>query len=419
MAKKKKAEAEPEAPSKQEDLAVLMQHINTMLNAETPKSEWKKYLITADEVVSPFILRRRTGIIGLDLALGGGFPAGGAVQIAAEEGVGKNALCLQTIAECQRIYGDDAAIAWGCTELSFDKPFAHLMGVSVPMSDGEIALEEQARLEQGLPPMDALEIAERKRSVGSFVIVDYGSVEKRLDAIVELIRSNVFQIVVVDSMAAILTQQQDDTALDEYAQQSSEAMLLTRWQNKLTHAFGPDAEGNPNWTTLIKTNQVREKRNRKGPFDRAWRVGGARACKHANLGDIWLVRGEQLMATVGDDDVSLGVPLRKRKVVLGKRVKWEIHKGKAGFHEGPKGTVDYHFDEGFQIEKDLVDTALERGVIVRLKPSVYGVISPDGEVVEEVRGRQQLYLKAFDGEWFHRVYTFTLRKAGITCLYKL
>lgn len=417
MAKKKNDDV-PFIPVKNR-LASTILDINTILNAEKPKSEWRTYLTTADEAVSPFILRRRTGIIALDLAMKGGFPAGGSSQIAGEDGVGKNALCLQIIAECQRIYGEDAAIGWCCIELSFDKPFAHLMGVTVPMSDQEIYLENLARTNQGLPKLSKDEVARRKRSVGTFVLIDNGAPEKRLDAVVEMVRSNLFQIVVVDSMAAILTHQQDETSLSEFPQQSTEAVLVTRWHNKLTAAFGPSRDGIPNWTTLLKTNQVRDKRDRKNPFERRWQVGGPRAARHANLADIYLVKGEQIIATVEDKAHPDDVTPRKRKMHLGKRIKWEIHKGKAGFSEGAKGIIDYHFAEGFRIEKDLVDTALDIGSIVRLKQGVYGVISPEGEVVEEIRGKESLYHCACQDEWFNQVYNFTLRKAGITCLYKL
>lgn len=420
MAKKKKEkkEAAEHVLSRREQLSTVMCQINAVLNAEIPKSEWRSFVNFASDVVSPFMLRRPSGIMSLDLATKGGFPAGGLMEIAGPSGVGKNALCLQTIAECQRIYGDDACIGWCPTELPFDKPFAHMMGVAVPMSDIEIAFEEQARVELNLPSLTKIDIEERKRAVGSFTIVDTGSTAKRLDAVAEMVRSNLFQIIVIDSLAAILTGKRDDTPLDEYAQQSSEAFLLTEWLKKLLGAYDPMG-GVPKWTTLIATNQARAKRNTKSPFDRAWQIGGAWAVKHGKLGSIVLVGGEQIQGSIEAKDDPEDVTPKKRKVTLGKKVKWEIAKGKAGFHEGPRGIVEYHFDSGFQVEKDLIDTAIDQQVIVKLKPSIYGVISPEGEVVEEVRGKQQLYVKACDIDWFHRVYTYTLRKANITCLSRL
>lgn len=418
MSKKKTDPAEPEI-SREKQLWLTLHHINTVLNAETPKSEWKEYVHLAKDRMTPFILRRPTRIIDLDIATGGGFPAGGPIQIAAPDGVGKNALCLQVIATNQAIYGEDSAVAWCCTELAFDKPFAHRFDVAVPMSDMEIALEEQARKERGFPPFTQLEIENRKRQVGTFVVIDYGSTAKRLEAVVELVKSNMFQIIVIDSVAAILTDKREDTPLDEFAQQSSEAFLLTEFQKKLWGAYTPSASGVPNYTTLIEINQARAKRNLKGPFDRKWEVGGAYALKHAKLGDILLTRGEQIKASVADASDPDDLNPKKKSTIIGKNVKWEIAKGKAGFHEGPKGVIEYHFDTGFQLEKSLVNTAINYGVIVQTKKGWYGLIEDTGEVVEEVRGKNTLYSRAYDGEWFNKVYAMVLRKAEVVCLYKL
>jgi RecA/RadA recombinase len=414
-----KKTAEPEL-TRQEVIARTLQNINTTLNAETAKSEWKEYVVLAKDVTSPFLLRRPTGLASLDICLGGGFPAGGSIQIGAKDGVGKNALTLQTLAMNQRIYGKESAVAWCPTEVKFDKPFAHMFGVAVPMSTEEVAQYATAREGLGYPPMSKDELKMCKRSVGTFVVIDQGSTAQRLDAVAQLVQSNAFQIIVIDSVAAILTNQRDDTPLDEFAQQSSEAFLLSEWQKKMYGAYNSGSPRDPNYTTTIMINQVRAKRNRKGPFDRDWEIKGAHALRHAKLGDIVLSRGEILVSTEKQKEDPEDLTARKKvKHQIGKKVRWEIAKGKAGFHEGPKGMVEYHYDTGFYIEKDLVDTAFGLGLIVQVKQGTYALITPDGEVVEEVRGRKGFYEKAYDIEWFDKVYKMILRKADITCLFKL
>jgi RecA/RadA recombinase len=390
----------------------LIGKVNAKLNAGVPKKEWKSFVARADDVWSPFILRRPTGIIGIDRYIGGGWPAGGISHIAAPEGVGKNALVLQTIAECQRRHGNKSRIAWATTEFPIDKLYAQSFGVVIPMSDMEIRLENKARGRDNRARLTKKQTARMKRSLGRFLILDTGSTAQRFEAVVDLVKSNLFQIIVVDSMGAILTEQREEKVLGEFAQQSSEAFLVTEFQKKLWGAFGDPSEDEVNWTSLMVINQIRGNRN-AGTFGRKWTVGGAHALKHAKLVDLWMTRGEPIKGKVPKGDDS------EKTVKIGKKVKWEITKGKAGCHEGPTGIVDYYYKSGFQIEKDLVDNALDAGVVIRTGKAQYALIDEDGTVVEEIYGKSNLYNTAYDEEWFRAVYDLILRKDGVSCIYTL
>lgn len=416
---KKKAEGEL---TQSERIDLLTSDVNAYLNAGRPKKEWQPFVARAEETWSPFKLRRPTGIVSLDLATGGGLPAGGTTQIAALDGVGKNALCHQIVAQCQRIYGEESAIAWVCTEFPLDKPFAHMFGVVVPMSDDDIAMENLARKRVELKPLTKSQVAKRQRSLGSFVVVEQGTTAQRLEAVVRLVKSNLFQIIVLDSIGAVLTETRDEKDVGEETQQMAEARLVTQFQQKLWGAYSPDRTGEPNWTTLLVINQARAKKT-TSTFGRKWGIGGAHALRHGKLGDIVLIRGEYIEAKKAISYDEDGTPLKKKMIRIGKEVKWEIAKGKAGFHDGPSGTIDYHYDSGFQVEKDLVDAAFLHGVIIKSGKSKnstkYALVDENGDVMEEYVGKASVYEQAYDELWFRTVYELVLRKEGVTCIYKL
>jgi len=413
MAKKKAEEL-----SRSERIDLVASEVNSYLNAGRPKKEWQPFVARANKTWSPFKLRRPTGIPQLDLHIGGGFPAGGISQIAAPDGVGKNALCHQTVAQCQNLYGEDSAIAWACTEFPLDKPFAHMFGVTVPMSDEDILMENMARKRAGLPKLTKKQMDRRQRSLGQFVVIEQGSTAERLEAVVRLVRSNLFQIIVLDSIGAILTNTREDKDVGQETQQMAEARLVTQFQQKMWGALSPARNGEPNWTTILVINQVRANKN-ASTFGRKWAVGGAHALRHGKLGDIILTRGETIKAKKVISFDEDGEPLKTKEIRTGKQVKWEIAKGKAGFHDGPSGIIDYHYDSGFQVEKDLVDAALLYGVVLRTGSSKYALINEDGEVVEEYVGKSTVYDQAYDETWFKIVNELVLRKGGVTCIYRL
>jgi len=403
-------------------VAEAIKFVNDQMNEGVKKKDKRRYVSTADETMTPFKMRRRFGICSLDVAIGGGAPAGGPTQIAAPDGVGKNALVWQGVKEVQEVYKDESAIIWLPTEFAVDKPFGHMFGAVCPMSDAEIDLENRARKRDNRKQLTKKQADRMQRELGSFVVLDEGTTANRFEALVELVKTNQFQIAVVDSIAAILTDQRDETPLGQFAQQSSEAFLVTEFQKKLWGALGapydPDGNNQPNWTTLLLINQVRAARGATGPFARKWKVGGAHALKHGKLLDILLTRGKPLEGkrVIGVDAEG---EEKTKKVKIGKEVNWEITKAKAGTHEGQKGTLEYHYDSGWQVEKDLVDTARATGVIQRVGTSKYAVIDVDGEVADEIKGKEALYDAAYDEFWFRTVYDLVLRKEGVSCIYQL
>ena len=93
----------------------------------------------AGSVSVPYHLRRPTGVMSLDLGLGGGWAAGGLSQVYGPGSAGKTHLTFRTAAEVQRNYGDDALIAIACSEIRVDKGFARRSRMCIAYSEEEIA----------------------------------------------------------------------------------------------------------------------------------------------------------------------------------------------------------------------------------------------------------------------------------------
>jgi hypothetical protein len=312
-----------------------------------------------------FDLRRPCGIPSLDIATGGGLPAGGLSQVDGPEGAGKNLLIYHYFAQVQRLYGDDTNIFMLCMEFPFDKMFARKVGFRVPFSPYEIDVERRRRKEAGEEELTKEELndLENDEGCGTFHVLR-GCAEANLDAIVAMIESNAYQIGAVDSWDSMLTSWEDETDLSEDARMASASSVQTRWMRKVHSALTPrpycpqcgslvlehkkTSTGGYNWyckdgdcswkgkqpgldeieSTIIGVRQVRANMN-KGKYGRDWKIGGAWALKHGKLIDIQLRQSDILK--VKDEKV-------------GKEISWELVKGKAGAHEGPKGSFRYYFD---------------------------------------------------------------------------
>src|SRR5687767_369899 len=101
VTKREKAQAEvglkkgdKEELTRSERILLLSQSINKQYNGKAIVREGK-------EISNTFILRRPTGITSLDIALGGGFPAGGLSQVIGKDSSGKSYLVNKVIAHVQ------------------------------------------------------------------------------------------------------------------------------------------------------------------------------------------------------------------------------------------------------------------------------------------------------------------------------
>lgn len=316
-----------------------------------------------EDYTMAWALRRLpTGLIELDLAMNGGFPGGGMSIITGKPGSGKNWLINQAIRICQEQRGEDAAIAVIGTELAYDKTQAHGCGVRVPMSGLEVDayVEECEYLGIEVTPED---LEWRTTGIGEFLVVPPTSAEECFDIAIDLVRSGEFDIVALDSFGSILPQAEEDKDLTDNARVGGAASLNTRLMGKLCSAFSPDTAGNPNLTAFLGVNQVRDNMQRATPYSPMTKESGGWALKHGRFVTLNLTR--------------IGAVKTSKKVHIGKEMKWEILKQKAGGHEGGKGKYNYYWkDMSFNRAALAVRLGVQHGLIVK-SGSWYAVAETD------------------------------------------
>ena len=157
-----------------------------------------------------------TGAISIDYALGvGGVPRGRVIEIFGPESSGKTTLALQVIAEAQKLGGMAAFVD---AEHALDAAYAQKLGVDI----------------------DNLLVSQP----------DNG--EQALEIVEVLIRSNGVDVVVVDSVAALVPKAEIEGEMGE-AQMGLQARLMSQALRKLTGAVSKSK------TCLIFINQLREK----------------------------------------------------------------------------------------------------------------------------------------------------------------
>jgi recombination protein RecA len=243
-----------------------------------------------------------TGAISFDRALGiGGFPRGRVVEIYGPEATGKTTLALHVIAEAQKRGGQAAFID---AEHALSPAYAASIGIDV----------------------DNLLISQP----------DYG--EQALEIAEVLVRSGAVDVVVVDSVAALVPKAELEGEMGD-AHMGLQARLMSQALRKLTAIVARSK------TCFIFINQIREK---IGVFiGNPETTTGGRALK--------------FYASMRIDVRRLSV-LKEGDNVVGSRVKVKIVKNKMAspFKEAQ---FDIIFGEGISKEGDLVDIGFETGIL--------------------------------------------------------
>lgn len=340
-------------PDRRKAIELLKQEVNKQFKGGA-------VVRTGSEITNVFMLRRPSGITNLDLAIGGGVPAGGLTQIIGKYSAGKSYLVNRIMATAQENYGDEFAASACMTEQRFDKHFAKWKcGLRIGLSDEEIAILQHIAVQNGHPNFTTEQIEWLKDEVGTFTETMAATAEQLLEIACQQVESNLFQIVLVDSFGALLTKAEAEAEEGlEQKHRGGAAMVVTQFMHRLHAALNlPDRYGRPNTTSVIGINQYRDNVN-AGLYGNPMKVAGGNALAHGKLLDIHLEQGAKIRHEFGAKD----------KRVVGKEINWEILKGKAGCHDGPKGTYKFYFGEhgygfGVDIFSDLLVAGLQTDVV--------------------------------------------------------
>jgi RecA/RadA recombinase len=342
-AKKKKAEEEdlPKVKRKPEDKVPSHRDRIDALEADVKKEfRGRAVMMNASDYVLPYYYKRLpTGLPTLDVELKGGWPAGGLSQLIGRKNAGKTALMWMTVRQLQAFLGEKTRVLLAMTEIPADRKQGRLLGAQISLGDTDIEMMNDARKAAGWPPFTKEEVANFKHEVGTIKEIHAESAEDFYDIILRAVEGNMFHLVVIDSIGnALAAAEQENESIKDKTYGGTSAPNTT-FLKKLTNLLTMRTEwGELRDTCVLGINQVRD--NIKDP-NKKYKAPGGNSLEHAKLVDLYVESGGFIG---GEESIMTPEGRKNRWRAHGKEVFWTIEKGKAGLHEGAKGSYVYDFD---------------------------------------------------------------------------
>lgn len=285
------------------------------------------------------IKRISSGSLNLDLAIGGGMPLGRTIEIYGKESSGKTTVAILHAIEMQKEF-PDKYVAFIDVEHAADKNLFANYGL-------DLSRTTYVRPETG---------------------------EEALDMMESLIRSGVISVIILDSISALLPEEEAQKTMKDQ-QMGLQARMLGKALRKITPAAAETG------TEVIFINQVREKIGVM--FGDPETTSGGRALQFFVSLRIKLWPSGTIKNPNDKDDV------------IGHQVKAKITKNKT-FAPHKKASFDLIYGEGVDKVKEIADIAYQIEIVSRAG-AYYQIKDPDGEKIIRKVGSEEVEL-SFQGK---------------------